>query len=61
MFYVPFVVLSAMTFPAVFFSTNSLLASLLGTAAALLLAYFEQSLLIVALGAALAALVGGLV
>ena len=55
LFYVPYVVLSAMTFPAVFYSTDSILASVAGCAVALILAYTKRGLLTVAVGAALTA------
>ena len=57
LYYVPYAVLTAMTFPAVFSSTGSALSAIIGCAAALILAFFERSLLIVAVGAAAAALV----
>lgn len=57
LYYVPYAVLSCMTFPAVFYSTGSLAVSLLGTIAALILAYKGLSLSIVAIGAALVALI----
>ena len=52
--YVPYAVLAAMTFPAVFSSTSSLLSAIAGTIVALLLAYFGRSLLTVALASAAA-------
>lgn len=57
LYYVPYSVLSAMTFPAVFSSTGSFYASLAGCTAALVLAYNRRSLLTVAIGAAIAAFV----
>lgn len=54
LYYVPYVVLAAMTFPAVFSSTASLLSAVSGCIAALLLAFFNRSLLTVAVGASLA-------
>ena len=57
LFYVPYAVLTAMTFPAVFSSTGSTLSAVIGCIVALLLAFFERSLLIVAVGAAGAALI----
>ena len=51
MFYMPFAVLSAMTFPSVFSSTASLYSAIAGTAVALLLSFKEKSLLTVALAA----------
>ena len=55
LYYVPYVVLAAMTFPAVFYSTGSVLSAALGCVAALLLAYMKLGLLPVAVGAALVA------
>lgn len=49
--YIPYGVLAAMTFPAVFTSAGGLAPSLSGVAVALVLAYRKKSLLIVALGA----------
>lgn len=57
LYYVPYVVLSAMTFPAVFYSTGSFMSAFAGCAIALVLAYFKKSLLVVAVFAALAAYV----
>ena len=51
--YVPFAVLGALTFPDILFSTGTLATALCGTIVALLLAYRERSLVIVALGAIL--------
>jgi branched-subunit amino acid transport protein len=51
--YVPFAVLGALTFPDIFYSTGALATALCGTIVALLLAYLERSLVIVALGAIL--------
>ena len=53
--YVPYAVLSAMTFPAIFGSTGSKLGAAAGCAAALVLAYFRKGLLMVAVGAAVLA------
>ncbi len=57
LYYVPYVVLAAMTFPAVFFSTGSHISAVAGCFAALVLAYFKRGLLTVAVGAALAAFI----
>ena len=51
MFYIPFAVLAAMTFPAVFSSTTSIYSAAAGTAVALILSFKEKSLLTVALAA----------
>lgn len=57
LYYVPYAVLAAMTFPAVFSSTGSHLSSAAGCAAAVVLAYLKRGLLTVAVGAAAAAFV----
>lgn len=49
--YMPYGVLSAMVFPAVFTSTASLISAVAGTVVALILAYFKKGLLPVALAA----------
>lgn len=49
--YVPYAVLGAMTFPAIFYSTDGLVSALAGTVVALVLAFFEKGLLTVAVGA----------
>lgn len=60
LYYVPYVVLSAMTFPAVFYSTGSYLSAAVGCAVAIGLAIWGKSLLTVAVGAALGALIMGI-
>lgn len=57
LYYVPYVVLSAMTFPAIFSSTGSKLSATFGCVVAMILAYFKRSLLTVALGAAITAFI----
>lgn len=59
--YIPYAVLSAMTIPAIFTSTGSVTTSLVGTAVAIVLAYYGKPLIIVALAASLAALVSGVI
>ena len=49
--YVPYSVLAAMTFPAIFSATGTTLSACAGTVAAVGLAYFDQGLLKVAVGA----------
>ena len=49
--YVPYAVLGAMTFPAIFTSTGSVLSASLGCGVAMVLAFMEKSLLAVALSA----------
>lgn len=49
--YIPYAVLGAMTFPAIFYSTQGFLSALAGTAVAFVLAYRGKSLLTVAMAA----------
>ncbi len=56
LFYLPYAVLSAMTVPAIFYSTGNLGSALIGTAVALAVAFFNKPLIVVALAAALSAL-----
>ena len=53
LYYMPYAVLSAMTIPAIFFSTGNMITAVAGTAAALILAYFNLPLIVVALAAAI--------
>lgn len=53
LYYTPFAVLGAMTFPSILSSTSNFYGSLVGLVVALLLAYYEQGLMKVALGAVL--------
>ena len=48
--YVPFAVLASLTFPEVFYSTGNVMTAFAGTMVALLLAYCNKSLVIVAAG-----------
>lgn len=52
LYYVPYAVLSAMTFPAIFSSTGSQVSAAAGCVAAIALAYMRKGLLTVAVGAA---------
>ena len=54
LYYIPYTVLAAMTFPAIFSSTQSQAGAIAGCLVAVLLAYFKRGLLVVALGAAAA-------
>ncbi|MCQ2532077.1 MAG: AzlD domain-containing protein [Saccharofermentans sp.] len=53
--YIPYAVLSAMTFPAILYSTNSIISAAVGFVIALILAYRGKSLLVVAIGTCLGA------
>ena len=57
LYYVPYAVLAAMTFPAIFDSTGTTISAVAGCVAAILLAYFKRGLLTVAVGAAAVVLV----
>ncbi len=50
-YYVPYAVLSAMTIPAIFYSTSDVIPSVIGLTAAVVAALFGRSLLTVALTA----------
>ena len=61
LFYIPYAVLAAMTVPAIFYSTGSKITAAVGTAAAVILAYFNCPLIVVALAAAASALITGFI
>lgn len=61
LYYLPYTVLSAMTIPAIFYSTGSIITAAAGTVTAIVLAYFELPLIAVALSASAAAFITGLV
>ena len=49
LYYIPYAVLAAMTIPAIFSSTGNIYSALAGLAVALVVAFFEKSLVTVAL------------
>ena len=57
LYYLPYTVLAALTFPAVFYATSSTLASAIGCAAACLLAFFRVPMVAVALFATAASFI----
>lgn len=59
-YYLPYAIISAMTFPAIFFSTGNVISSSVGTAVAVVLACLDLPMFVVALGASASALVAGL-
>ena len=59
--YIPYTVLSAMTFPAILYSTGSFIAALIGFGVAMILGFFEKSLIVVAVGACLASMCAGVI
>lgn len=61
LYYVPYTVLAAMTFPAVFSSTGSVWGATAGCVVAVILAYLKRGLLTVAVCAATAAFIVGVI
>lgn len=61
LYYIPYVVITAMTFPAIFYSTSSMVGASIGCITAILLAYFKRGLLVVAVGASTAVLLCSLI
>ena len=54
LYYIPYTVLSAMTFPAILYATGSMISAAAGLLTAIFIAYKGMGLLIVAIGACLA-------
>lgn len=59
LYYIPYAVLSAMTIPAIFYSTGDIVTAVAGTVIAVVLSYFNQPLIVVALAAAAGAFLTG--
>ncbi len=59
--YLPYGVLSAMVFPAVFYSSASVISAVVGTVVAVVLSFFRRGLLTVALSATAAVFVTELI
>lgn len=59
--YIPYAVLASMTVPAIFYSTSSCITAIAGFAAAVILSYFERSLIAVALSASVVVLISQLI
>ena len=57
LYYVPYSVLSVMTFPAIFYSTSHVISAAVGCAVAVLLSFLRRSLITVAASSAAAVLV----
>lgn len=55
LYYIPYAVLSAMTIPSIFYATQDIPSAIAGTVVAVLLAYLELPLIVVALSASAAA------
>ncbi len=58
LYYVPYAVLGAMTIPSVLYSTDSMISAAIGLITAFILAFFNRSLITVAVVASLAAYAG---
>lgn len=61
LYYVPYAVLSAMTIPAIFYATGNFTTAIVGTSVAVVLAYLDMPLIVVALSASAAALLAGFI
>lgn len=60
LYYIPYAVLSAMTIPAIFYSTGNIVTAIIGTVTAFVLSYFNLPLIVVALSATATAFIAGL-
>ena len=54
LYYIPYTVLGAMTFPAIIYATSYMMSAIAGALVALLIAYFKGNLLTVSIGATVA-------
>ncbi len=61
LYYVPYAVLSAMTFPYILYSTGNIYTAIIGTVVAIIASVCKRSLLIVAILACLSVLIFGFV
>ena len=61
LYYIPYAVLSAMTIPAIFYSTGNIYTAIAGTAVAVILAFLEMPLIVVAIAASGSAFLLGLI
>lgn len=57
LYYLPYAVLSAMTLPAIFYSTGDIKSAAAGTVVAVAVAFFDKPLIVVALAACASALI----
>jgi branched-subunit amino acid transport protein len=60
LYYIPYAVLSAMTFPSIFYSTGNTVTAAIGTVVAVILAYFKLPLIVVSVAACAVAFISGL-
>lgn len=61
LFYLPYAVLSAMTIPTIFYSTGNMTSAAIGTVVAVIVAFFDKPLIVVALAAAISAFVAEMI
>lgn len=61
LYYLPYTVLAAMTFPAILFATDSVISGAFALIVCVVLAYFRHSLITVAAGGAISALIAELI
>lgn len=61
LYYIPYAVLAVMTIPAIFYATDSMISAAAGFLVAVVLSYFEKSLLTVAASACAAVLIAELI
>ncbi len=61
LYYIPYAVLSAMTFPAIFYSTDNTVTAAIGTVTAIILAFFKLPLTVVAIAACATAFLTGFI
>lgn len=61
LYYMPYAVLSSLTFPAIFSSTGSAITAVLGTITALILAYMEKGLVMAAIASIIVVYISGLI
>ena len=61
LYYIPYAGLSAMTIPAIFYSTGDMTTSIAGTIVAVILAYLNLPLIVVALSSAVTAFLVGII
>lgn len=57
LYYIPYTVLSAMTFPAILYATGNMVSAVVGLLTAIFIAYKGKGLLVVAIGACAAVLI----
>ena len=61
LYYIPYAVLSAMTFPYIFYSTGNFYTALVGTVVALIASLTKRSLIVVAILSCVAVFIAGLI